>query len=88
MAYEVKFTVRAEKLLGALPKVVQARVAKRVAALAVAPRGGEVLKLTSIEPPVYRAKAGRDHRIVFAIDDSRQLVLVVWVGNRRDAYRA
>jgi mRNA interferase RelE/StbE len=87
VGYAVSLTPKATKLLEDLPRAAQQRIAERLAWLAAEPHGAGVSKVVSAAAPVYRAKAGRDYRIVFAVDDAAREVLVVWVGNRRDAYR-
>lgn len=86
--YTVCYTPRAAKDLAALPAPVRERVALRVNALADAPHGPGVVKLTDGgDPPVYRVRVGRDYRVLFTVDDGAELVAVVAVGPRKDIYR-
>lgn len=49
------------------------------------PRPDSVVKLKGSRGLLYRLRAG-DWRIVYSVLDRKLLVLVVQVGNRRDAY--
>ena len=60
------------------------RVARKIADLAKAPRPTGCRKLSGGNE--YRLRQG-DYRIVYAVDDQRQLVEVVKIGHRREVYR-
>lgn len=88
MPYRVVFSSRAERLLRSLPRDIQDRVTARALQLGGEPRGAGTVKLKGGgNPPVYRVKVGRDYRIAYSVFDDEAVVVVVWVGNRRDAYR-
>lgn len=88
MSYIVRFTKAAERQLDDLTQPVRRRVVERLVRLSENPRARGVSKLQgNYTPALYRAKIGRDHRVVFTVDDDQQVLLVTWVGNRRDAYR-
>lgn len=84
MAYRVVLQKSAAKDLAALPKLVRERVAAALRKLAEEPRCHGVRKLVARDNE-YRFRVG-DYRIVFAIDDTEQLVDVLEVNDRKDAY--
>lgn len=87
MSYQVRYTPHAAKQLADLPARAQARILARGDDLGTAPRGSGVIKLEDGgQPAVYRARVGQ-YRLLFTVDDARQLVEVVAVGPRNDVYR-
>jgi mRNA interferase RelE/StbE len=60
------------------------RVVARIERLAAEPRPAGCVKLTGGDR--YRIRQGR-YRIVYEVRDAELIVLVVRVGDRRDAYR-
>ena len=60
------------------------RVVQRILALAEDPRPKGCDKLTRQER--YRVRQG-PYRIIYAVDDTQQTVLVVKVGHRKEVYR-
>lgn len=83
--YRIAFARRAEKALEKLPREAQARIARRIDALAEEPRPRDAKKLQG-EDDLYRVRVG-DYRIIYCIRERELLVLVVGVGDRRDIYR-
>ncbi|MDP3046878.1 MAG: type II toxin-antitoxin system RelE/ParE family toxin, partial [Chloroflexota bacterium] len=68
-----------------LPGGVRSRIDDALHKLAGDPRPAGCRKLTGTES--WRVRVG-DYRIVYEIiDDTEPLVLVGWLGPRRDAYR-
>lgn len=53
--------------------------------LAEEPRQSGVQKLTG-EENLYRARTG-DYRVIYSIDDTERVVLVLKVGHRGEVYR-
>ena len=82
MPYEVRFTPAADRQISRLPKSIQPRIIAR----ADNPRPRGAKRLTNAEQGTYRVRAG-DYRIIYDIQDTMLLVLVVRVGHRRDVYR-
>ena len=60
------------------------RVVRRILTLAEDPRPKGCDKLTHQER--YRVRQG-SHRIIYAVDDTQQTVLIVKVGHRKEVYR-
>jgi mRNA interferase RelE/StbE len=82
--YAVEFLPSAARALAKLDRAVQRRIARRVDRLAVDPRA-DAVKLRGADD-VWRARVG-DYRILYSIEDTRLLVLVIKLGHRRDVYR-
>ncbi|RLE30257.1 MAG: type II toxin-antitoxin system RelE/ParE family toxin [Acidobacteria bacterium] len=86
MAYSIEFTPAAQRQFKKLDRNTRRRIGRRIDALAENPRPDGVVKLTDVSPSLYRIREG-DNRIVYAIEDSRLLVLVVRIAHRSDIYR-
>lgn len=85
MAYSLEISGKAERHFRRLPRNVQVRIAPRIDQLADNPRPAGCEKLSATEN-IYRIRIG-DYRLIYQIQDSVLLVLVVGVGHRRDVYR-
>lgn len=85
MAHTVEFTGRAARDLKAIARADQVRIARRIDALADNPRPYGVHKLDG-EKGLYRIRVG-DFRIIYMIEGRRLVVVIIWIGNRRDVYR-
>lgn len=83
-SYRLLFRQSVAKDLRALPKADLARVLKRIEALAENPRPPGCEKLSGQEK--YRVRQGV-YRVLYQVDDERQVVLVVKVAHRRQVYR-
>jgi len=83
--YKVGLRRQVQKYLDKLPKSDFEAVIEAIQDLAQTPRprGIEKVKTTGL----WRIRQG-DYRIVYAIDDSEQLVTIVRVGHRREIYKA
>jgi len=75
----------AERELAGLQRSDQLRIAKRVDALATTPRPSSSKKLAGPEG-FYRIRVG-DFRVIYGIRDRKLLILIIRIGNRREAYR-
>ena len=84
-SYELVFKKSVAKDLRALPSADVKRILLRIRALASDPRPSGCEKLSGQER--YRVRQGA-YRIVYEIEDSRLVVLVVKIGHRRDVYRS
>ncbi|MCH7520989.1 MAG: type II toxin-antitoxin system RelE/ParE family toxin [Candidatus Marinimicrobia bacterium] len=65
-------------------KTNRRRVVQRILALAEDPRPKGCDKLTRQER--YRVRQG-PYRIIYAVDDTQQTILIVKVGHRKEVYR-
>lgn len=84
MAYSVKLTPRAAREFAGLEAQTQRRVATALTGLAADPFAAAGVK--ALTGGGYRLRVG-DYRVLFSIDGSELVVLVVKVGHRREVYR-
>lgn len=84
MSHTVLILRRAQKELAQLPITSYERVKAAILKLGENPRPRGCRKLTGREG--WRIKVG-DYRVIYEIDDDRQIVTVLHVGHRRDVYR-
>ena len=84
MAYSVGVQRRAQKQIARLPATTQDRIEDVLRALANDPRPQDSRKLRGREG--LRLRVG-DYRVIYEVDDDRQMVTVFQVGHRRDVYR-
>jgi mRNA interferase RelE/StbE len=82
--YSLEVKRSASKEIGALPKADCQRVVAKIRLLAGEPRPHGCEKISGAEK--YRIRQG-DFRILYEIDDSRRVVIIVKVGNRKEVYR-
>ena len=85
VAYEITLARSARKELERLTRPVQLRVLRRIESLGSNPRPAGCRKLEGADD-LWRMRIG-DYRVIYSIDDSRQLVDVSAVRHRSDAYR-
>ncbi len=87
MAYVVEFSPRAERQFRALPEDARSAFQGLLEALRTnpLPRPPVCRKLVSREH-TYRLAVG-DWRLIFEMHKQELLVLVIWAGPRREAYR-
>ena len=83
-SYELVFRKSVAKDLRGYPKQDVKRIMQRIRALADDPLPSGCEKLSSQER--YRIRQGV-YRIIYEIEDSRLVVLIVKVGHRREVYR-
>lgn len=85
MSYQIRIRRAAQKELDALHRRDYTDVAKSISALGQEPRPPRVKKLA--ETGLWRIRVGH-YRVVYAIDDARQLVTVVRIARRKeDTYK-
>jgi mRNA interferase RelE/StbE len=86
VSYTVSLTPAPTKFLERLrDEALKRRLVKALRALELNPRPTGSLKMQG-ENELYRIRVG-DFRIVYQIQDTILLALVVQIGNRRDIYR-
>jgi mRNA interferase RelE/StbE len=88
MTWRVEFTPRAKKDIERLSTKDQRRVLEFLAGRVSAHPDPRVLakRLTATKEEAWRFRVG-DHRIIVQFWDSRLVVLIVEIGNRREVYR-
>ncbi len=85
MTYKIEFAKQAAKQFKALPRQEQQRLKTKIDNLETDPRPSGVVKLSG-EKNLYRIRVG-NYRIIYSIQDSRLLILIVKIGHRKDVYR-
>jgi mRNA interferase RelE/StbE len=83
-AYKIYFRESVEKDFAGIPKSDLSKILQRIKTLAEDPRPSGCEKLTGQDR--YRVRQGR-YRILYSIQDPKQTVWVVKVGQRKDIYR-
>lgn len=84
MPYTVHIKRSAEKEMDGLPESVFTRVADAILRLEEEPRCVGAKKLRGSDD--YRVRVGA-YRVLYSIDDEQQVVEILAVGHRREAYR-
>ena len=84
MTYSLQILRRTQKELAQLPTNAYEQTRDAIRDLSYDPRPRNCRKLTGREG--WRIRVGH-YRVIYEIDDRRQVVTVVHVGHRRDVYR-
>jgi len=85
VAYRADWLPAARRLLRKLDPATRERIVRAVLSLEGDPRPPGAKKLAGPDN-LWRVRVG-DHRVIYAIEDDRLLVVVVTVGHRREVYR-
>lgn len=80
--YEISYARGVKKDFRSIDRGATIRIITAIQSLAINPRG--VKKLTGRD--YHRIRIG-DYRVIYSIEDSRLVVLVVEVGHRKKVYR-
>ncbi|MCT7978149.1 type II toxin-antitoxin system RelE family toxin [Laspinema olomoucense] len=83
--YAIRFKKSAAKELRSLDINLQLRIGEAIDTLSFDPRPPGVVKLKG-DDNLYRIRIG-DYRVVYVIDDQENVVRIVRVKHRRDAYQ-
>ncbi len=83
--YKIELRRLAQRTLDKLPKHDYEAVLIAVKALGESPRPRGVEKIKSAG--LWRVRQG-DYRVIYSIDDSQRLVIIVRIGNRKEIYRS
>ena len=86
MSYEVRALPTAQKQYRKLPSGIRTRIGKQLATLADNPRPAGVVKLQGVKDR-WRIRVG-NYRIVYRIDEAGNVIIVLIIAHRRDAYRS
>lgn len=84
MSYQILILRRAQKELAQLPKQEYERIKEAVENLSNEPRPQGCKKLSGREG--WRIRVG-DYRVIYEIDDTKQVLTVLHIGHRRDVYK-
>lgn len=82
--YRIDFARSARKQLESLPDAIATRVLARIEVLVRTPRPNGCRKLVGSDN-LWRIRVG-DYRVIYSIDDAKQVVDVNAVRHRREAY--
>ncbi len=85
MTYAILILRRAQKELADLPHDSYTRVQDAIRELAQQPRPPGSRKL--VGRAGWRIRVG-SYRVVYEIDDSRQRIIILHIGHRKDVYRS
>ncbi|HLB79042.1 MAG TPA: type II toxin-antitoxin system RelE/ParE family toxin [Dongiaceae bacterium] len=85
MAYRVDWLPAARRMLRKLDPATREHIVRAILLLEGDPRPPGAKKLAGRDN-LWRVRIG-DHRVIYAIEDDRLLVVVVTVGHRREVYR-
>lgn len=85
MTYPIELSTSAAKAVEKLGKAKRLRIVGAIELLSVDPRPPRAKMLRGGDHGRWRVRVG-DHRIVYAIEDDRLVVLVLRVAHRRDVY--
>jgi mRNA interferase RelE/StbE len=83
--YRIELRRLAQRGLNKLPKKDFGAVIEAVRGLADTPRPKGVEKIKTAG--LWRIRQG-DYRIVYSVDDSQKMVIILRIGNRREIYRS
>lgn len=82
--YQVSIARSAEKEFLSLPNLIQALLKDRLLKLQTNPRSGQTKKLRDSDK--YRLRVG-NYRVIYSINDSTHVVVVLSIGHRKEIYR-
>lgn len=84
-SYRLEYAKGVDKDFRKIPVKTAARIACAIDELATNPRPSGSVKLVGFDSE-YRIRVG-DYRVIYQIQDSVLVVLVIEVGHRKDIYR-
>jgi len=84
--YHIDYDKKAGKILAKIQKHDREAIKKKIDKLAEDPRPPGVEPLQGEHAGYYRIRFG-DYRIIYEIRDTKLLILVVKIGNRKDIYK-
>lgn len=85
MTYRIEFVASAQREFVKLPATERRRIAAKVDRLMAEPRPAGCVKLSG-HRDIWRIRIG-NYRVIYNIDDSRALLVVLKVSHRRESYR-
>lgn len=85
MKYKVKVIPKAEKSLNKIEPSYAKKIKDRIDSLSTDPRHHGCIKMSGFND-TYRTRVGK-YRIVYEINDSEILVMVINIDHRKDVYR-
>ena len=86
MTWEIRYRGSVEKDVSRLPERIRAVALEKIVALAHDPFAVGCKKLKGQENR-FRIRIARDYRVVYSLLREERLVIIEFVGHRKDAYR-
>ena len=86
MSYSVQISLPAKKQLDRLDQVTVKRLAERLKELALEPYANRISKAVKMEPGQRTFRVG-DWRIIYRVEEIKQVIKVIAVHPRGKAYR-
>jgi mRNA interferase RelE/StbE len=86
MSWEIRYRSSVEKDISRLPHQMRAEILENLTSLGVDPFPAGCKKLKG-QKNRFRIKVARDYRIVYSLFRKEGVIIVEFVGHRRDAYR-
>lgn len=83
-SYRLLIKPSAAKELGNVPTKDRRRLVTRIQRLSTEPRPAACEKLSGHD--LYRVRQGT-YRVLYAVNDQEQIILVIKIGHRREVYR-
>ncbi|HLG19994.1 MAG TPA: type II toxin-antitoxin system RelE/ParE family toxin [Bdellovibrionota bacterium] len=83
--YRIEFSRSAERQLKAVPRADQERIVRSILSLESNPFPSGVRKLSGYDD-VFRIRVGT-YRILYSVQGTHLLVIVLKIGHRKDVYR-
>lgn len=84
-SYHLKYAKGVDKDLRSIPLKISDRIIRAIDKLAFEPRPSGSVKLVGFESE-YRIRVG-NYRVIYQINDSILVILVIEIGHRKDVYR-
>ena len=85
MGYSIEFRPSVLKSLATIPKRDLVRIKKRIDSLAEKLPDPATIKMKGNNP--FHKVRSANYRIIYTIDGSRLIILIVKIGHRKDVYR-
>jgi mRNA interferase RelE/StbE len=86
MSWNVRFRSSVEKDVARLPGHIRTQVLERLSSLAFDPLPASCKKLKG-QKNRFRIKVAGDYRVVYTVFPEEQVIIIEFVGHRKDAYR-
>ena len=86
MSWQIRFRSSVERDTERLPKPIRAQVLEKLSCLEQGPFPAGCKKLMGQENR-FRLRVARDYRIVYTVYQEERVVIIEFVGHRKDAYR-
>lgn len=84
MSYAIEILRVAQKQLSKIERMHRLRIVNAIRSLGTVPRPPGCKKLSG--RPAFRIRVG-NYRVIYEIHDSRLLVIVITIGDRKEIYR-